>query len=1705
MRRHFPSFLYITFSLLLFFPAVGNAQYHNEWIDYNKTYWKFKAGTEGIFRIDKTSLDAAGVPAANGADYLLYRDGKEVAVFVTNNGAFSGSDYIEFYATGNDGQLDKELYLAADKYTNDNISLFNDTACYFLTIDNSKSHLRYTAVKTPVPVPAPLPSRYCWSTVMANGTVNFLPGKTTASPDLSSGSIVELYSSQFDIGEGYIINGYNSLVPAMITIATPNLVTGSMNARLQTASIGVARDSVHKLKLSFNGNEKADVTYGVSDIKRFDLSIPSTELTTSNTLGFRHYETGVSDNFFLPFWKIDYPRDWNLAGQHFFRFRVDAGATNQYIEISNFNHGGVAPRLYDLTNKKYYEGDIGMAGKTLFYIDASFTEMEMVLYAASSPKIYNPVFAQQRVFNNYNLPALQGDYLIITHKNLMKPSGGKDYIQEYKNYRSAASGGAHTVAIADIEELYDQFAYGIYTHPSSVTHFIDFALDKWGTKPKQVFIIGKGVVYNQYKAFAASSKSRNFEGIVPTYGSPGSDAAFVTDRATWKMKVNIGRLSAWTSAEIGIYLDKVKAYEAALAPSSFPTPATELWKKKILHIAGGDGNPPTSMLQSGTLLPTLNYAKSIIEGPNTGGIVTTIAKSTNGYVTTVNDKTIDSLIGNGLSMITYYGHGSSEYLDYNIKEPSEFNSLPRIPLFTAFGCDISTIYQPDTVKTITERFITAPVSGSIISMASNNLGWTNIHSRYMPILYTKIALDNYGQSIGALYTAAHDNFISTLAPSPYNTTFEYTHMESFILQGDPGVRSTFGALKPDYYVGAEGLSTNPLTLTTAIDSFQLKINTFNLGKVIDDTVQVKIEHTNPAGKTSVVKTYQIKKLANTHQAIITLPIDKIKDLGINIYKVTIDDNARYDELSESNNTAILSVPVLSDNIVPVYPYNFSIVYKPDLELKGSTLNPFKGTGRYKIEIDTTELFNSPAKLQTTIDSKGGVIKWKPGIVLQDSTVYYWRTSLDSNNGKYVWANSSFIYLKNGSAGWNQSHYYQYKYNTTDSLIYSESRRFEYEKSSASIRVKNTIMELSPPYTTYSDPGNNRVFLNGIDLQRYDCVFTGGTIQIMVFDSTSGNAWANPPAGKQGSNGQCGFFARNVNCFSFYLNNSESRNNARKFLDSIPNGYYVVVKNCIAANNGWGNYYADVWAGDTTLYGSGKSLYHSMRNLGFNQIDSFNRLRAFSMICKKGFPDYPVQQNFAVGINDILDTTYLIPIIDVEGKMNSVTLGPATSWKTLKWRTSSYFDTLSAADSSSVRITGIDKADNETLVYQGPSRDTSLSFISAATYPRLRLQWYNTDTLYHTTPQLDYWRVLYDPLPEAALNPAALYSFTDSVSVGQLMSLETAIETLTELPMDSMVVRYKIIDANGIAHLLADKKYRKLNGNDSLHAGISFDPKPYPGKNYLFIEANPDNNQPEQYHPNNLGYIPFVINKDEYNPLLDVTFDGMHILDRDIISSKPFIKVLLRDENKFLALKDTASMKLFLRYPGEPDNTRHRIAYDGTVCRFVGADMSAGKNEAYIEFRPNFTQDGIYQLYAKGEDASGNGAGAGNEYSISFEVINKSSITNLLNYPNPFSTSTAFVFTLTGWQIPSQMKIQILSVTGKVVREITKQELGPIHIGPNITEYKWDGKDQYGQTLGNGVYLYRVVTSMNGETVEHRENKGVDKFFKHGYSKMYIMR
>src|SRR5690606_15258399 len=151
-----------------------------------------------------------------------------------------------------------------------------------------------------------------------------------------------------------------------------------------------------------------------------------------------------------------------------------------------------------------------------------------------------------------------------------------------------------------------------------------------------------------------------------------------------------------------------------------------------------------------------------------------------------------------------------------------------------------------------------------------------------------------------------------------------------------------------------------------------------------------------------------------------------------------------------------------------------------------------------------------------------------------------------------------------------------------------------------------------------------------------------------------------------------------------------------------------------------------------------------------------------------------------------------------GLMASTEIGPAAAWKTLKWQASAT-DPFGVNDSAYVEVIGIRPDQSQQLLYAGFSRATSLTFISSSSYPKLQLNWYSVDNLTRSSAHLDYWRVLYDPLPEAALNAQAKLIFNDSLGAGEEGQLQIAIENLSHLPMDSMLVRFKLIDANNQQH------------------------------------------------------------------------------------------------------------------------------------------------------------------------------------------------------------------------------------------------------------------------------------------------------------------
>ncbi|MBU6343373.1 MAG: T9SS type A sorting domain-containing protein, partial [Bacteroidetes bacterium] len=129
--------------------------------------------------------------------------------------------------------------------------------------------------------------------------------------------------------------------------------------------------------------------------------------------------------------------------------------------------------------------------------------------------------------------------------------------------------------------------------------------------------------------------------------------------------------------------------------------------------------------------------------------------------------------------------------------------------------------------------------------------------------------------------------------------------------------------------------------------------------------------------------------------------------------------------------------------------------------------------------------------------------------------------------------------------------------------------------------------------------------------------------------------------------------------------------------------------------------------------------------------------------------------------------------------------------------------------------------------------------------------------------------------------------------------------------------------------------------------------------------------------------------------------------------------------------------------------------------------------------------GKHTLSVKGWDIANN---AGTGYTEFFVAENgKAALDHVLNYPNPFTTSTNFQFdhNLAGQILDVQ--ISIFSVSGKLVKTL-------FHAAPadgfRVTDIHWDGRDDFGDVLAKGVYVYRVKvrgTDATGSTVQAESN------------------
>lgn len=1754
------SLLLFSFIVCGFFAEAQS--FGNEWItDPTKPYYRIDVPVDGVYRIPGAIVNSYFGPSVQKQNFVLYNHGKTVPMYISGTGNTLGnSDYIEFYGKHNTGEMDAQLYRNPDDQMNPTYSMFTNTSAYYLAaITPALPHPRYTDTSNNINTSL-TPEKY----FMYLSEVNYPTGMYYEGKYVSQGN-TELYKSTFDAGEGYTYSQYFGGNGAQnFTAFTPGVYTqGPTTAVFKTRYANNSAFEDHQTEVRINNNLVYSQPTGVSgfNYNNITTTFPVSQLVSGNSIiTYIENITGLSSQKqnIVGALSIDYPRDFNfsnanIGGQPFFYFQLEASTTNKYLEIQNFNDGGTTPVLYDITNGQIYRSaQLPGSNPLKFNLLPSAQKRELVLRSDIANTSYYTVTNLKLVnFVDYSKIQNQGQYFIITdvQNQQLFPTSGTNYIEEYRIYRdnvlSPTTGKFTQCRIADVNVLYEQFGYGITKSPLGLRNFINYISTDTGIslKAKFVFLIGKGREARFYRNGGAAYN----QCLVPTFGYPGSDNLLAATQQSDVPNVAIGRLAASDNNQVRDYLNKIKEYEEAQNEyvCNQDIPSKE-WQKEVLHFSGG-----TTPNEQGKFKGFVNGYKAIAEDSLWGVNVTTFSKDNNAPISTSLADVIKAKINSGVSWVTFFGHSATGAFDFSIDEPENYTNAGKYPIMLSNGCFSGFIH--DATVGFSERFVLQPNKGMIAFMATSSLsvdGGLNVFSNQ---LYKNTCVRDYNQPLGiALKQTLEDIFTNS-------STSDITQMVGYemTLHGDPALKPNHYP-KPDYAVDASSVYTTPLTITPGLNNFDVNVVITNLGKCsVDDTlpsgtvvkskINVSLKRTVFDASGNPVYYYYNKNIQAPFfkdTVTFTLPVN-ISTLGYgqNLFEPYVDAEFKIDEMAECNNslTTPVSAYIQNDDIIPIYPYEFAIVPQKGVTLKASTINPFAPVRPYRFQIDTNELFNSPKLKETVVTQIGGVVHCPTDVAYyeKDSTVFYWRVKFDSTGKE--WHYSSFIYLQGEFPGWNQSHQFQYQKDSYERMsLDANDRVFKFPSNNNQIHVrtgKANAVGGNVDYETlgwdYNNYNEYRYRMGGCGYANPFQGYSGG-LTFAVIDHNTGLPrlslnWNADNWGDQYGNIHCSNHAGEQAGFDFnttgYTSNPDTSDGygwdalIANFINSIQNNDYVLV---YTVNN--------------PPYTSwSPTLVNALGQLGIvtTQFTNGNLNGQFVYFTQKGNANYNPFFATSDGTSSIIDVNIPLAGNWYQGNFTSPKIGPTKEWGSVHWVKQPAFATPAenplndkdTLDIIGVRYDGVEEVLLKTTNPNNLISTTGLNTIfnehypvgsTDLKYPYLKLRLSTNDSITKTPTQLYYWRVLYKKPPEAAINPAAHFVPPNTVNIGSKLHFEIGLENVTDVPMDSMLTKYTIRDAalNTYNYYI---RYDTLGGLDTMHLVFDklIDQNSFIGLNKIIIEANPDDDQIEQYHFNNIAELNFSAVADKINPLLDVTFDNQHIMNGDIVSAKPNILIALRDENKFLALNDTSLIQVYLKYPG--DATPRRMSFDDIVMKFYPADSTqlAHGNKAQIELKPTFTIDGTYELLIKDRDRSGNNSATNDatyqgtpatffDYKISFEVITKPMVTNVLNYPNPFTTSTKFVFTITGSEVPDFMKIQILTIKGTVVKEIFKEELGPLRVGRNITEYAWDGRDQYGDLLANGIYFYHVSTRLDDKQMDAM-GMSYDKYFKKGFGKMAIIR
>ncbi|MGA9294680.1 MAG: C25 family cysteine peptidase [Ignavibacteriaceae bacterium] len=1663
------------------------------WYDPAKNYYKIFLKEKGIYRLTFEQLISAGIPISGGvpsSKLEILNEGEDIPIEIHDggDGNFNSGDYIQFagYPPKASPNCSQNIYNLDNVYW---FSYESDTPPDTFRIIDGFPHLINKKIESTLyTVHYEKDSLYERLGYAADGNRDFW---FWGGADGSNGVANDIFRVQLPAIKNRAADSNKIIIrtslQGLTTYSDPKenhyakvLINGKPVDAVKWSGLRYQTDIIHDTIFSAGIN-------GIQLLSQNEFQVETDGSTQNN-----------SDVLRINWFELEYRRQLK-ADQNNLIFESSYGVTGtSTYSITNWQQGNMKIYIPQRGEMILNPEIINDTSGTVLFNDNINEKTEY--FCVSNDYFLSPDSIVKDIPSDLRNTVNGADYLIITYPDFLEAAN------KLAAYRSQHLEGYTDprVKVVNVMNIYDEFSNGLLD-PYAIKDFFKYAFDNWnGAPPAYVALMGD--MSYDYRHLLSSSR-KNYIPSIPyqqeRYGQAVADNNFVAVSGNDVFPdAAIGRLSCETLDEANVLVNKIINY---------PADKGKQWKQNVLLIGGGSDasdenffnfNGEELYLQNEFIIPQGYTTSKVFRYPVNAEQIPFKGEGPD----------IRQKIDSGCVIVNYYGHGGGYQWDLVFLNDDiyQLENSGRLPMIFSVTCYTAHFDNQDVFG---EQFNKVPGKGAIGFWGHTGITFWDYGLAINDEVFHQI-FTNKTYVVGDAILDAKSSFLFD-ASDP----FTRDHIALLTLLGDPALELALPK-QPDFSEKPEDIVFSPQYPASG-QEVTVKLRLHNLGRVFpQDSVNVKL--TVSSNDTSFVLKNIYRQSFGENDSVIFNWTPKLTG-NIN-FRLEVNGDQKVPENDYSDNTASRSVYIFNLGQPDiVYPIDGFTTSKPNVSFLFSDVGEYiKQNVSYIIEIDTSLNFNSPQLVSTEVQPKDGTLKWQSP-QLQNG-YYFWRTrTKDSKGDTGSWSTTrSLSILSQPKIG----------YYTENKLLKSlETYNINYSNTKNSLELNKNVLPPRPADNKFLEDINvNYPVLDSVGLS---CITSDGTYiyfaQISYYaafyNHTGRSHIYKMGTGKNGTvkgelYGEIPNFydiIRNQYCYyngyiyvpfgeinkllkvspeqglvdtvfipsgllrenlsntgnTFYLSSDGKYVYSLSIVDSLGDRKYTL--RTLEPENNWKKVGEDLVLSGTSYIGftsffvadgylfayenyeSGFMRRYNLSNGSFEE-EWFTRnpFQGFYSWCYDKVNNLVYASVFrSSGSYSPKITVYAGNYTDDAGTITTPLIGPALNWDKVTYEV----DKNGSAGHTNMLVLGLDKNTKSLdTLYKNSNTDFSISSIDPRKYEYLKMKIILSDSA--NDPADLIWlknvNVAYETPPEILLIDKNMSVASDSLEYGLSNSVSLKVQNIGNTKADSALIKLYLDNTEFYSTTV------NIPADSFVNVNREFSSTNLAGGKYHKVSAAASLKETEFFTYNNSAEKSFFVIRDSVKPAVSVTFDGREIVNGDVVPYKPDILITLKDNN-----------------PLPLDTNLFIIYFNGDPFIYSNKDVNITlqpypNSEMQIEWKPELPEgQNTLQIYAK--DASGNLSDSAG-LKLIFNVYKNPDLVNVFNYPNPFQNDTYFTFELHGMNVPEEFMIKIYTVAGRLIRDISIPS-SELQIGFN--KIYWNGRDQDGDRIANGVYFYKMISKSGG--------------------------